>query len=1479
MAKLISISLLDEEIDAARLMEALNKLSSRDLRKYFKRKKMAFPRNVRYAFLTKCIKHDFQAVQKEQLNSDNRVFTEFELVEFYKCVENPTLAQEFKKDFWAYFVKATYKTYLTDKNLADLYEIAVNKEETAVESIYGFLVGLNPIFADTEENNLDCLPVETTAQRMKDQFTLFEVREFAKKYGVVVPKYPNAEDIAPAIIEKAESKQLVDEEGLENLKKAEANVLLSFAKENGIYAPRYLKKNEVIDEVISQISSKEIDNTRMNEVFNANLITFKSRSSSDSLCDLLDKYENLDDLSEVRNDNSKDMSPLKRFAVGGAIGLELRYNEESRKARLQERRKKLELLRQQALERKEKFARERREQDLIAQRDAAVSNREEEEARRLAAEERVRELEALLAQQNAEKEEADKARNELETALREEEARRLAAEKALEEAPKVEEVVVETPVEEVEDEEIEEISEDDIVKPEYYEAVVQEEVEVEETREVTFMAFETVEEEAVVPVVEEIPVEVIEEEPVEEVEEAPIEEEIEEELPEEVEEVEEVEETPVEEVEETPVEETPVEEAPVEEAPIEEEPAVEPVKCPVKKLHVAGWIISIVFAALAACLLLVTNAGKEILGSAELSDNANLVLFNIVFIVSGVLAFVVRAIIHKIRCKAKKGIACNKVGEVYKYLWTHLVVTVIAAFAFIQFKVFHFDALATKIGNILDKILANEGLEALDALVGILLMVVVAYLLTLIIKTFVYAIKSRKTNDNNVLKHVVSYGWTFTALLVVSVVAVVVLYPTVATSIIDSAVENVKGALSMTFAPVVVRAAEEMAGNNSKLTETLYLVLAVVVVVYLFGLVGLTIGYSKQTRKSKAQEEVVEETPAVEETPTEEVKEKAPVIEEEPVVVPEEDEEKLLFTTFEEAKLVEDLNDLNRMIGKVNEHVKDLSAIQARLYNELVGEDEIIVEPEIKEQPVVIPEETPTEEVKEEVPVVEEETVEETPVVEEKPKKEKVKKEKIKCSVKNCIRAWLIIAIILVVVAFVIGLGDKVMPVFKADKIVGGRNTAIFVGTMVVAVAIITMLFRLLTHSLRCKAKKGGKCRHGREFLGFLWTGLFFAVVVIALLYVFDWHSFASSIVKSALGTFSRFPGELKIYDYGILGGLLVALIAIIALISGTAKSNKKAKEEKKLAKANENVSEEQNSEETKDENGFEDGVMYFPCMINGKIQMMPISKAAHGVETQTIQPVQQLQQPQIVQQVDPNNPGIQTMPPLQIVQPIQLVQPIESIAMDYDTYVEQQRQLALKQAEQEDEENNVKCPIRRKNKRWFIFTLLLVIAAVVVSMFVEPVKSMVADKINLFTTVRIGKWELADYGILAGTILLVVLILSQWIRFILHPIGCRFKKHKECCKKCEKYKYLWTVVFVGVALVAALVVLEKFGFGQMYDKAVAFIGTIATAKWTLKRGILIGGLAIFALFFIILVFKTFAHKRADRIERKEKKRLEKEAK
>ena len=726
MAKLISISLLDEEISVERLMEALNKLSSRDLRRYFKRKRMVFPRNVRYAFLTKCIKRDFLAVQKDLLDSNNRVFTEFELVEFYRSVENEVLALEFKKDFLAYFVNKTYKTFLTDKNLADLYSIASTKEETANESIYGFMVGLNSIFTDTEENNLDCLPVETTAQRLKDQFTLFEVREFAKKYGIVVPKYPRAELIAPIVIEKAEARQLLDEEGLASLQEAEAHVLLAFAKKHGIFVPRYLKKDEMVDEIISQISKKEIDNNRISEVFNENLITFKSKSSNLTLCDLLDKYQNLDDLSEVRNDDSKDMSPLKRCAVGGAIGLELRYNEVNRKARLLERRRKLELLRQQALERKERLARERKEQELVARNEANARLAGEEEAKRIAAEQRIAELEL---------------------ALKEEEERRLAAERALEEMNRN---LPEEPTEEVDEEEtsedetsdeetVETVGADELVVPEYVESTVQEQYDVEETRDVTYMAFETVEEEADVPTAVEEPV-------VEEVVEEPV-----------------VEEPTEETTEEPVVEETT--ESTVEE-PTEEEPKPEPVKCPVKKMHRIGWILSILAIALVAVLsvFVFDDSLKNILDKdATLVGKDYAVLFGMFFVAYGFVAFVIRVICHKIGCKAKKGKPCCKPGEKYRYFWARLVVLAAAVFAFIKFELFHFVTIKETIWNVLkDRILSyNDSLNAVEAFVVIAVILFAAYVLTLLVLTFAHAIRSRKGCKPSLVRQFIIFSWDF----------------------------------------------------------------------------------------------------------------------------------------------------------------------------------------------------------------------------------------------------------------------------------------------------------------------------------------------------------------------------------------------------------------------------------------------------------------------------------------------------------------------------------------------------------------------------------------------------------------------------------------------------------------------------------------------------------------------------------------------
>ena len=75
-----------------------------------------------------------------------------------------------------------------------------------------------------------------------------------------------------------------------------------------------------------------------------------------------------------------------------------------------------------------------------------------------------------------------------------------------------------------------------------------------------------------------------------------------------------------------------------------------------------------------------------------------------------------------------------------------------------------------------------------------------------------------------------------------------------------------------------------------------------------------------------------------------------------------------------------------------------------------------------------------------------------------------------------------------------------------------------------------------------------------------------------------------------------------------------------------------------------------------------------------------------------------------------------------------------------------------------------------------------------------------------------------------------VKFVISFLVRFILHPIGCKARKHKHCCLTCEWYKYLWTVVFVGVGLVAFLYTRDNnLGIKAIVDRLIDF------KSWTFK--------------------------------------------
>ena len=116
------------------------------------------------------------------------------------------------------------------------------------------------------------------------------------------------------------------------------------------------------------------------------------------------------------------------------------------------------------------------------------------------------------------------------------------------------------------------------------------------------------------------------------------------------------------------------------------------------------------------------------------------------FVGVGIVAYLVRVILHAISCKAKKGIACNKVSEVYKYLWAHLITMAVSVFAFMEANLFHFGVVKERFGNLIRKILDNaQDIGPLANILAILLLFIISYILTLLVCNVVYALKSKKT--------------------------------------------------------------------------------------------------------------------------------------------------------------------------------------------------------------------------------------------------------------------------------------------------------------------------------------------------------------------------------------------------------------------------------------------------------------------------------------------------------------------------------------------------------------------------------------------------------------------------------------------------------------------------------------------------------------------------------------------------------------
>ena len=143
----------------------------------------------------------------------------------------------------------------------------------------------------------------------------------------------------------------------------------------------------------------------------------------------------------------------------------------------------------------------------------------------------------------------------------------------------------------------------------------------------------------------------------------------------------------------TPVkEEVKVEEEPkVEEKPKKEKKVKEPkvkVNCPVRKTQKAWWIVLVVVAVLAAVALYFVPNTKAIITEAyaALTDFdgsswgriSKIGVYGVLVLAVLFLAFVWRTLVHPISCKAKKNMHCCHGCEFISYVWTVVVIGLIA---------------------------------------------------------------------------------------------------------------------------------------------------------------------------------------------------------------------------------------------------------------------------------------------------------------------------------------------------------------------------------------------------------------------------------------------------------------------------------------------------------------------------------------------------------------------------------------------------------------------------------------------------------------------------------------------------------------------------------------------------------------------------------------------------------------------------------
>ena len=135
------------------------------------------------------------------------------------------------------------------------------------------------------------------------------------------------------------------------------------------------------------------------------------------------------------------------------------------------------------------------------------------------------------------------------------------------------------------------------------------------------------------------------------------------------------------------------------------------------------------------------------------------------------------------------------------------------------------------------------------------MILIAAYVITLLVCSFAHAVKCKKGSNPSVMRHAIIFLWSYVVVVIIAAVALFVVAPQVLGEVGRIAIENVSSVLKGTA--LVVNAAGEGNVSNSgpDIIALIFTALFAIAIIYILGLGGMTIGYAKHVKKQKAIEQ------------------------------------------------------------------------------------------------------------------------------------------------------------------------------------------------------------------------------------------------------------------------------------------------------------------------------------------------------------------------------------------------------------------------------------------------------------------------------------------------------------------------------------------------------------------------------------------------------------------------------------------------